>query len=227
MQMTDRSDWGALPPESPPTPWDVSKLDGICQHWFGIPKAASSHAGCDDLLRSVQKTHQAGDYNDIAYNLGVCPHGTVYELRGWHVRTGANGTTDANSRFLAVVYMAGEGDPLTAKGRTALEAVYAEAFKKGVAVKAITHGSITGSACPGPAVKKWLAPGAWKPEKPKPQIRFVLNDGEGNELAHSAAANVGWKPEQERLGLFLDNVKGKILRELRDDRDAVLRREKA
>jgi len=86
MRLTDRSDWGAGPPESSPTPWDVKQLDGICQHWFGSPKAADTHAGCDDLLRSVQRTHQAGEYNDIAYNIGVCPHGEAYELRGGRVR---------------------------------------------------------------------------------------------------------------------------------------------
>jgi hypothetical protein len=223
MQLNQRSAWGALPPESPPTGWDVSKLDGICQHWFGSPKAASSHAGCDDLLRSVQRTHQAGEYNDIAYNIGVCPHGEAYELRGWNVRTGANGTTDANSRFLAVVYMAGAGDGLTDKGKAALRAVYQDAFDKGVGVKAITHGSITGSACPGPAVTKWLESGEWKP---KGQVRFVVFDGEGRQLADSAAADVGWESELARLEAFDNTSRERRLRELRDDGNAVLRRVK-
>jgi len=200
MRLTDRSDWGAGPPESSPTPWDVKQLDGICQHWFGSPKAADTHAGCDDLLRSVQRTHQAGEYNDIAYNIGVCPHGEAYELRGWNVRTGANGTTDANSRFLAVVYMAGEGDGLTAKGKETLEAVYADAFKRGVAVKAITHGSITGSACPGPAVKRWLESGDWKPPAKVVSwtVSFVASDD--NRVEQTTRDWQKWAADHEGAG---------------------------
>jgi hypothetical protein len=227
MEITDRSGWGALPPERPLTPWSVSELDGICQHWFGAPKAAATHAGCPALLRSVQRSHQQGEYADIAYNFGVCPHGTVYELRGWRFQTGANGTSDANQRFIAFVYMAGTGDPLTKKGQAALEALYAEAFDRGVAVKAITHGSITGSACPGPAVKKWLASGAWKP---KQRFRFVLTDGEGGRLLESAAAEK--KDEAAVLSSFLERAakqtnRGKLLAALRRDGDTRLTRKKA
>jgi hypothetical protein len=225
--ITDRSGWGALPPENPPTPWNVSALDGICQHWFGSPRAALTHAGCDDLLRSVQRSHQAGEYNDIAYNFGVCPHGVAYELRGWNVRTGANGTTDANSRFIAFVYMAGTGDPLTVKGKETLTALYAEAFSKGVAEHAIRHGDITGSECPGPALRAWLASGDWKP-KPPPvpavKVQFMLFDGEGKKLDESAPVLKGGKAEETRLGSFLVKVRPTLLAELRSDRDAVIRR---
>lgn len=169
LTMTGRAGWGARPPKSR-TPWDVSKLDGICQHWFGSPKAATSHAGCDDLLRGVQNAHMApgglgvpAGGSDIAYNIAVCPHGTVYELRGWDTQTGANGSSDANRRFLAVVYMAGTGNTLTVKGKAALKKVYEEAFRRGVGVKAVGHGSLTGSECPGPSVRAWLASGQWKP----------------------------------------------------------------
>lgn len=222
MVIAGRAVWGAKPPKEPLTPWNVANLEGICQHWFGSPKAAATHSGCDDLLRSVQSSHQAGEYDDIAYNFGVCPHGVAYELRGWNFRTGANGTSDANSKFLAIVYMAGTGDPLTLKGRETLEALYAEAFKRGVDVKAITHGSITGSACPGPAVKAWLASGAWKP-KPEPTwIRFRILTGEGKTLAETG--KLGSKPETQaaRLAAFLsnpDNVK-KMLGDFDHDRDA-------
>lgn len=203
MQIEGRDAWGAKPPESV-TPWDPSKLEGICQHWFGSPKAAATHAGCDDLLRSVQRTHQAGEYSDIAYNFGVCPHGVAYELRGWNVQTGANGTTEANRNFIAFVYMAGTGDPLTVKGKAALEALYAEAFKRGVGVKAITHGSITGSACPGPAVKAWLASGAWKPKPAK--VKFELTTGEGKVLDDSVAAETDRAAQEERLAKFLTTL---------------------
>lgn len=175
MQTISRQGWGAKPPKSR-TPWNVSALEGVCQHWFGSPRAASSHAGCASLLRSVQASHMAPGGlgvpqggSDIAYNFGVCPHGTAYTLRGWDTQTGANGTTDANRKFIAFVYMSGTGDPLTDAAKKTFQALYAEAFQRGVGKKAIGHGSITGSECPGSALRAWLASGAWKepvaPEK--------------------------------------------------------------
>lgn len=205
MQITPRSGWGAAPPENPPTVWSVSSLQGICQHWFGSPKAAASHSGCDDLLRSVQRSHQAGEYNDIAYNFGVCPHGTVYELRGWAVQTGANGTSAANRTHLAIVYMAGTGDPLTDLGKASLRELYHEAFRRGVGQTVKRHGEFVGTSCPGPAVTAWINSGAWKPKPAPTLLRFRLLTGEGQKLAETG--KLGAKPatQAEKLAAFLSN----------------------
>ena len=222
-----RAGWGAKPPESV-TPWNVSALEGICQHWFGSPKAAATHAGCDDLLRGVQRTHQAGEFNDIAYNFGVCPHGTVYELRGWNRQTGANGTNEANKTLLAVVYMAGVGDALTPQARDALIALYDMAFKKGVGVKAVGHGTITGSECPGPAVRNFLASGVWRPLPPTPdKVRWVVTNAEGKEIATPTAAFVPDSGEYERVGRYLMLKRKAIVDGARKDGDVALKRRKA
>lgn len=196
LMIISRTGWGAQPPKSR-TPWPngVAALEGICQHWFGTPKAASSHDGCAALLRSVQRSHMAPGGlgvptggSDIAYNLAVCPHGIIYSLRGWDIQTGANGTMQANRTLLAVVYMAGTGDPLTAKGRDSLIALYQEAFRKGIGVKAVGHGSISGSECPGPQLRNFLASGVWRPAPVRPKVRYRLMNGEGKPIGTESTA---------------------------------------
>jgi hypothetical protein len=96
------------------TPWNAADLLGVTVHWFGIPAAAARHELCDDLVRSVQKSHQAGEFVDIAYNHLFCPHGFAYEGRGFDRQTGANGTSYANRHYAAVCYMAGQHRARTA-----------------------------------------------------------------------------------------------------------------
>ena len=114
-------------------------------HWFGSPRANADHSKCDDLLRSVQRAHQAGEFSDIAYNHGVCIHGSVYELRGFGVQTGANGTSASNRDYSAVVAMLGTGDKPNDKVFDGLSFLIRAWRAKGAGFQVRTHGSITGS----------------------------------------------------------------------------------
>jgi hypothetical protein len=166
-----RSGWGAVEPKSR-TLLNPAELAGVTVHWFGSPKAASSHDGCDDLLRGVQRGHMApgglgvpSGGSDIAYNHGVCPHGTVYTLRGFGVKTGANGSSVGNNEHAAIVYMAGEGDPFTDGGKLGLNFLIDEWRKRGAGLEVAPHRRWTGSECPGPTIIAWLAAG--RPQPPK------------------------------------------------------------
>lgn len=199
-RIVQRSDWGAEQPRSR-TPWNVRDLRGVAVHWFGRPTAASSHAGCPALLRAVQRAHKSGEFVDIAYNHAVCPHGEVYELRGFDTQTGANGTTRANREYAAVVYMAGVGDPLTQAGKRGLTSILREYRQRGVGADVKPHGYFTGSSCPGPAVKEWLTQGGYKVDAPKAKrlpkafwtwARWYLGHG---EFKHCGARNPVSRPD--------------------------------
>lgn len=153
-----RNGWAALPAKRFTT-WQPQGLRGVVVHWFGIPKAAASHVGCPGLLRSVQRAHQAGEFSDIAYNHAVCPHGVVYELRGFTRQTGANGNQDANRNYAAVVYMAGEGDVPTDVGLQSLRWIIRQWRSRGAGPAVLPHGEITGSSCPGPHLALWVKQG--------------------------------------------------------------------
>ena len=158
IKIISRDEWGAAKPKSR-TPRPCGQLDGVAIHWFGSPKAASSHDGCAALLRSVQRGHMNNPtekYVDIAYNHAVCPHGSAYELRGFDVQSGANGFGSANRSHAAIVYMAGTGDPFTEEAKPALAALIRAWQKKGAGADVKPHGFFTGSTCPGPDIRKWL-----------------------------------------------------------------------
>lgn len=179
-----RSAWGAVAPKRRSL-LAPERLEGVTVHWFGKPKAAASHAGCDDLLRGVQRGHMApgglgvpSGGADIGYNHAVCPHGFIYELRGFGVKTGANGSADGNQRHAAIVYMAGRGDPLTESGKLGLNFLISEWRAKGAGTEVSPHRRWTGSECPGAELLSWLAAGrpveAPSTEEPLLDPRFPI-----------------------------------------------------
>ncbi|MGH3022100.1 MAG: hypothetical protein ACRDNI_00455 [Gaiellaceae bacterium] len=171
VRFVTRERWGAKRPKSV-TKRAPSELSGVAVHWFGSPKAAKSHEGCSELLRSVQATHMApgglGATNggaDIAYNHAVCPHGKAFTLRGFGVQTGANGDETSNRTFAAVVFMAGTGDKApTDESLQTLADVIRLWQKKGAGPLVKPHQFFTGSDCPGPNLLDWvdLRPPPWK-----------------------------------------------------------------
>jgi hypothetical protein len=165
-----RSKWGARPAKSF-TPSDPKKLKGVCVHWFGSPKAVKDHKDCPALLRAVQRAHQAGEFSDVAYSHCVCQHGVVFAGRGFDRQTGANGNRKANREYAAVCAMIGEGDKPSGELKNALREVIAEWRARGAGKEVIRHGSITGSACPGPELGAWVNAKAYevKPPVKKPK----------------------------------------------------------
>lgn len=169
LKIVSRKEWGAKAPKvitrRPP-----SQLSGVAVHWFESPRAAASHAGCAALLRSVQNTHMApgglgvaSGGNDIAYNHAVCPHGVAFELRGFGVQTGANGTSAGNQEYAAVVYMAGTGDTLTPAATSVIGELIRMWQAKGAGPLVKPHNFFVSTGCPGPDLLKWVArkPAPW------------------------------------------------------------------
>lgn len=178
VEIISRAGWGAAKPKRR-TMLPPERLDGVAVHWFGSPRAASSHAGCPALLRSVQQGHlnnKKENYSDIAYNHAVCPHGSVYELRGFGVQTGANGFSSANRSHASVVYMAGKGDTFTAEGQQALAEVIREWQKRGAGLDVKPHGHFTNSECPGPDVLAWLPQKLWALNEKKAPVKDQTPD---------------------------------------------------
>ena len=168
LSFVSRNQWGAKPPKSV-TKRSPKDLDGIAVHWFGDPRAAKTHDRCAEVLRSVQRGHMSpgglgapSGGADIAYNHGICPHGRAFTLRGFGVQTGANGTASANRKYAAVVYMSGEGDPLTEEAKPVLAEVIRMWREKGAGPLVKPHQFFTGSKCPGRDILKWLEGKPWE-----------------------------------------------------------------
>lgn len=168
MNLITRAAWGARRPKS--EPMRIGTVDGVAVHWEGPPIGAHPHAACADRVQSIQRFHMdTRGWNDIAYNFVVCPHGSVYEGRGWGARSAANGTQMANEHYHAVCYLGGEGDPFTSAAKSAIVQAVAESRRRYPAGSAVVpHSVFRPTACPGDVIRRWLASNPFRPTPPPP-----------------------------------------------------------
>ena len=153
-----RAQWGARPAKAT-TPLNGRRMEGEVVH-HGAGPTPASHAGCASTWRGYQAMHldgTRGPQNDIAYNHGVCPHGYVFEGRGFANQGGANGTAPANRANFSVCVI-GTGDEAYSDAVTdALEWVIHEARTKhnaGDRVRA--HRDFFATSCPGTRLASWV-----------------------------------------------------------------------
>lgn len=167
-----RAEWGARPRRAVP---GAIASEGVTAHYGGPspwPASASresapafrdstDHARCASILRAWQSFHLDGrGWNDLAYNSAVCPHGHRYEGRGVGVRSGANGTNEGNARSEAVVYIAGDSDPLTVEAKLAF---LDEADRMEGNRLRWDHSDWKATACAGDPIRAWEAIGWLRP----------------------------------------------------------------
>ncbi|MET9690131.1 peptidoglycan-binding protein [Streptomyces sp. NPDC006514] len=172
MQFVTRAQWGARPSR-----YDLAYIDstrGVKIHYEGSPVPASlarpeNHGQCAGRVRAIQASHLANreeNYSDIAYSAVVCPHGAVFEGRGAHRKTGANGTSALNSAHYAVCAMVGdEGltEPTDAQLNGLRDAVewLREDGDAGDEIRGHRDGYAT--ECPGGPLYAWVQRGAPRP----------------------------------------------------------------
>lgn len=169
-----RSQWGAAEvPASRPTTIPATKGTGV--HWVGPGIYGDGrlwdHSLCAGKIRGIQRLHMAGEWYDIAYSEVVCPHGTRYEGRGYHVQTGANGSSYANRNWYAILALVGKGDPITARLLEGIQdALDAYRAKAGAGPEVTYHGRLLrlyadkSTECPGPVLtSKAMAGRFWTP----------------------------------------------------------------
>lgn len=151
-RLITRSQWGAKQPRSTPRLATLNKGQAI--HWTWKPTAAplvSHWPDCYEAVQGIQTFHMnTKGWNDIAYNFVTCPHGFVFEGRGWDVRNGATGTAEANEFFLAVCFIMGEGDTMRDEYMWASQDIIQEAIHRGHENLQRPHSFFKSTTCPGP-----------------------------------------------------------------------------
>ncbi|MGW0869957.1 peptidoglycan-binding protein [Streptomyces sp. NPDC002740] len=178
MKFVSRSAWGAKPSR-----YDLAYISstlGVKVHYEGtyVPKSLAdpiAHASCAGRMRDIQASHLANtkeDYSDIAYNAVVCPHGYVFEGRGLHRRTGANGNATLNAQDYAVCAMVGSSGlvvPTDAQLDGIVDAIQwlRDGGDAGERVRGHRDGYAT--ACPGDPLYAWVQAGAPRPDGTVPQ----------------------------------------------------------
>jgi Flp pilus assembly pilin Flp len=164
-----RADWHARPPRSGPGALTASRVEGIALHWPAITKPIHGVANVSAALRAWQNFHMdSRGWSDIAYQVAIDQDGNVYQLRGLTTQSGANGDTDVNERFGALLLVVAEGEQPTARMISSARAVIAHQRKLYPGSHRIVgHGQIRPepTACPGPAVQQLINSGRFEPQQ--------------------------------------------------------------
>lgn len=163
MNIVTRAEWGARPPKS--TTRLPATKPGLTLHWEGPATGTFTHDKCPGRVQGIQRFHMDGrGWNDIAYNFLVCPHGTIYEGRGWGTQSAANGTTAGNQSDHAACYLGGQGDPFTRPAKTAFVWLRDESDRRYQQTTLVRpHSAHKPTECPGDVIRNWI------PKMPTPQ----------------------------------------------------------
>ncbi|MDT0477412.1 peptidoglycan-binding protein [Streptomyces sp. DSM 41014] len=178
MKLVTRAQWGAKP--SKYSLAYIASTQGVKIHYEGSYVAKSlgdsgAHGSCAGHMRDIQASHLANtkeDYSDIAYNAVVCPHGFVFEGRGLHRKTGANGNQTLNVKDYAVCAMVGNSglvQPTEAQLDGLVDAV--QWLRNGGAAgnEVLGHRDGYATQCPGDPLYAWVKAGAHRPDGTGPQ----------------------------------------------------------
>lgn len=172
MKLVSRSEWGARPPRYSLA--YIASTQGVKIHYEGAYVAKSlaepaAHTACAGHMRDIQLSHlnnKKENYSDIAYNAVVCPHGYVFEGRGTHRRTGANGNQSLNLQDYAVCTMLGNSglvQPTDAMLDGVVDAVEWLRSSGDAGSRVLGHRDGWATACPGEPLYTWVTLGARRP----------------------------------------------------------------
>jgi hypothetical protein len=178
MRLVTRAGWRARPPKG------VNRLrptKGVAIHYSATnADEQENHRNCAARVRAIQNHHMdTNGWLDIAYSFLVCKHGSVFEGRGAHARTAANGTNAGNSGYLAVCFLGDDTkgrDDVTDPGREALVSARRHLLEiHAHARETVGHRDLTATECPGDqlyayirsrAFERALAGRHWEPGDP-------------------------------------------------------------
>ena len=176
MTVYDRKDWGARAPRGGPGPLDPDNVIGLAFHWPAMSGRIRTVDDAKAALRAWQNYHMDGrGWSDIAYQVAVDQMGNRYWLRGLRTQSGANGDTDANERYGAVLLLVGPGEGCSEEMVQEVRRVVRDHRRHFPnSRKLVGHGQIRPepTACPGPAVQSLISGGLFEPDwtpKPKPK----------------------------------------------------------
>lgn len=164
MEVLSRQAWGAADPKET-RPWRA--VTDLIAHWVGLPyiDPHASQAATASRIRGIQSYEMGKNYDDIAYNHAIDGEGRIWELRGFDVKSGANGNTYYNDHAPAIVYIAGRDadgtrhTELTDTAKRSFVALTLEYMRRFPLITQVRpHGAVRqgGTECPGRNVNLWL-----------------------------------------------------------------------
>jgi hypothetical protein len=165
VQLITRKKWGARRPKET-TPLPVSQARGCAIH-YSASGSPLEHRDCAPAVRAIQRFHMdTQGWNDIAYSWIGCRHGYIFRGRGLGVRTAANGTNHANSRFYAYCFLGRDNvnrrDVTPEAKNTLLHLLVWLNRQIPGPMQVCPHSAFTGTSCPGDELRALLAATGWQ-----------------------------------------------------------------
>lgn len=191
-----RSAWGARAPNGGPGPLTKSRVRGVAFHWPGTASHTpiTSKTAVASALRGWQDWHMDGrGWSDIAYQVAVDQAGRAWILRGLAIQSGANGGTEVNEEYGAILLTLVQGEKPTEAMKATARAVvedFRALFPGGTAV--VGHGDIRpdGTDCPGPAARAALEAGELTPGHTTPDTEELGMGAREDILAYQKACAI-------------------------------------
>ena len=142
----------------------ASQIEGVALHYPGTPGTIGKETEDETAsrLEGYRRHHVNGQgWTDIAYNVAVDQRGKLWVLRGVSRQPGANGSTEANRAYGAILLLVGNSEqPSDAMIETVLYAARLwDARYPGVKYLR-PHSYFTQTSCPGSAVRRLLNDGS-------------------------------------------------------------------
>lgn len=198
MKFVSRSAWGAQ--SSKYSLVYIANTRGVKVHYEGtfVPKALAkpeSHSVCYKRMRRLQASHlnhPTEGYSDIAYNFVVCPHGHVFEGRGVHRKTGANGNQALNKRDYSVCAMLGASGlviPTDVQLQGIVDAIHHLQDDGDAGNWVGGHRDGHPTKCPGDPLYNWVKAGAKAPDGKRTPHIPIPSDGTGKLARYKVRIN--------------------------------------
>lgn len=192
-----RSQWGAKPAAAA-DPLSAFEVVGIAIHWPAMVHSLRGVEAVSAALRAWQAFHMSKGWRDIAYQVAVDQDGNRYILRGLDGVSAANGDTDVNRRYGAVLAVLAPGEAPTPAMLDELRRVVADhrrLFAKSTRI--VGHQDIRPepTACPGPLMEAIVNSGLLEPVDPKREEREA-------KLAKARIRGAKWKRWLDRNRAF-------------------------
>lgn len=171
MQFVTRAQRGAPTPKRPLT--RIARARGTKVHYEGtyVPAslaAADQHHRCAEHVNQIEISHlnhPTEDYSAIAYTAMVCPHGWVFEGRGAHYLTGANGPGLNQDHYAVAALLGSTGltEPPTAMLHGLRDAIEWLRRDGDAGAEVAGHRDGYATSCPGEPLYRWVKAGAPRP----------------------------------------------------------------
>ncbi|MDX6427944.1 MAG: hypothetical protein QOE54_310 [Streptosporangiaceae bacterium] len=209
MKLVSRKDWGARAPKASPV--YLSSTRGVKVHYTGEyedPAILNNHGRCAGRLRAIQNDHMdSNGWNDIAYNFLVCDHGYVFEGRGLHHLSAANGPGLNTGHYAVCGLVGNKGTTQPPRDmligiRDAIDYLCSRG-NAGQEIKGHRDGYSTD--CPGDPLYAWVKKGAPRPSAP-PVEDDDLPGGRLNEGPQAVTPIALPKGRYKTVGFVCDNA---------------------